>query len=100
MQKRTTTREQIAAAAEQRSYRRGFEHTSFVGIAIAINLPRGNFRHRFRSRNAVSGAGPERRPTDARAMPFVAGDPLNAERAEIAPAIADGHLAFLPGAAP
>lgn len=99
MQKRTTIREQIVAAADPLLYRQGFEYTPFADTAGAVNLSRGGFHQHVRGKDDVLGTVPERRLPDTRATPFVAGDVIGAELAELAPGISDVRLAFLPGGA-
>lgn len=50
------TRDEIVVAADQLFYRQGYEHTSFSDIASAVQISRGNFYHRFKSKDEILDA--------------------------------------------
>jgi TetR/AcrR family transcriptional repressor of nem operon len=51
-----TTRDQIVEAADQLFYRLGFDHTSFADIAEAMQISRGNFYYRFKTKDEILDA--------------------------------------------
>lgn len=65
---RTTTREQIVAAADRLFYERGFEHTSFADIAAAVHISRGNFYHHFKTKDEILDAVIQARLASTREM--------------------------------
>jgi len=50
------TRQQIVDAADRLFYERGFEATSFAGIAGEVGLSRGNFYYHFRTKDEILDA--------------------------------------------
>lgn len=55
------TRTQIVEAADLLFYRQGYADTSFLNIAEAINISRGNFYHHFKTKDEILGAVIQRR---------------------------------------
>ena len=51
-----STRERIVEAADAQFYQRGFEKTSFAGIAYQVKLSRGNFYYHFKTKDEILGA--------------------------------------------
>ncbi len=51
-----STREQIVEAADRLFYSRGYEHTSFSGIADVVQISRGNFYYHFRTKDEILDA--------------------------------------------
>ncbi|ARN21734.1 TetR/AcrR family transcriptional regulator [Piscinibacter gummiphilus] len=51
-----TTRDRIVEAADALFYQRGFEKTSFAGIADAVGLSRGNFYYHFKTKDEILDA--------------------------------------------
>jgi AcrR family transcriptional regulator len=47
------TYEQIVEVADQLFYQRGYEHTSFADIAVAVRISRGNFYYHFKSKDEI-----------------------------------------------
>ena len=50
------TRQQIIESADDLFYERGFEHTSFSDIALAVNISRGNFYYHFKTKDQILDA--------------------------------------------
>ncbi|WP_052513625.1 TetR/AcrR family transcriptional regulator [Bosea sp. LC85] len=65
---RTTTRQEIVAAADDLFYRQGFDHTSFAHIADAVGISRGNFYHHFKTKDEILDSVIEKRIADRMAM--------------------------------
>lgn len=49
----STTRERIVEAAQGLIYVQGYHETSFTDIARAADIPRGNFYHYFKTKDAI-----------------------------------------------
>jgi TetR/AcrR family transcriptional repressor of nem operon len=58
-----------AEAADCFFYERGFEATSFAGIAAVVGLSRGNFYYHFKTKDEIRGAVIAHRLSKTRAMP-------------------------------
>ncbi len=63
-----STRENIAAAADDLFYERGFEATSFADIAGVVGISRGNFYHHFKTKDEILDAVIDRRIAKTRKM--------------------------------
>lgn len=63
-----STRDNIAAAADDLFYEQGFEATSFADIAHAVGLSRGNFYHHFKTKDAILDAVIDRRIAKTKGM--------------------------------
>jgi AcrR family transcriptional regulator len=63
-----STRDHIAAAADDLFYRRGFDTTSFADIAAAVTISRGNFYYHFKTKDEILDAVIHRRIDKTRAM--------------------------------
>lgn len=56
-----STREKIAASADDLFYEQGFEATSFADIASDVGISRGNFYHHFKAKDDILEAVIDRR---------------------------------------
>lgn len=65
---KTSTREDIVAAADRLFYHRGFEHTSFADIAAAVRISRGNFYYHFKTKDEILEAVIARRLASTQSM--------------------------------
>ncbi|WP_299599862.1 TetR/AcrR family transcriptional regulator [uncultured Tateyamaria sp.] len=64
----SATREKIVTAADRLFYERGFEATSFAGVAELVGISRGNFYYHFRTKDEILDAVIERRIKDRHEM--------------------------------
>ncbi len=62
------TRDRIIEVADDLFYKSGFDATSFADVAAAVGIPRGNFYHHFKTKDAILEAVIKRRMERTRAL--------------------------------
>jgi TetR/AcrR family transcriptional repressor of nem operon len=63
-----TTRNHIIESADQLFYRQGYEQTSFLDMADAVQISRGNFYYHFKTKDEILDAVIEARLANTRKM--------------------------------